>query len=197
MNDGVLPLLQGRRGHFLYESGHHGDLWFDLETLCRRPDDLRPLIADLASRLASYKPEVVCGPLVEGAFVALLVAGELGCEFTYANRFAPADSDRLFPVSYRLPAALRPLLKERRVAIVNDVINAGSAVRGAYEDLIRLGARVAVVGSLLVLGDAFPAFADQHGLALEALERMPFNLWMPEECPLCAKGEELEELAMA
>jgi len=31
MAENVLELLSARRGHFLLESGHHGDLWFDLE----------------------------------------------------------------------------------------------------------------------------------------------------------------------
>jgi orotate phosphoribosyltransferase len=197
MNAELGSLLHRRSGHFLYESGHHGDLWLDLETLCQSPAALRPFVVELASRLASYKPEVVCGPLVEGAFVALLVAGELGCEFTYANRFAATEHHRLYPVQYRLPATLGPVVKGRRVAIVNDVVSAGSAVRRTYEDLTSLGARVSAVGCLLVLGDAFPRFAEEHGLELETLERAPHRLWAPEECPLCAQGAELEKLAVA
>src|SRR5690349_15647390 len=123
MKNDVMSLACARRGHFLYESGHHGDLWLDLETLCLRPTELRPLISELASRLASYKPEIVCGPLVEGAFVALLVAQELGCEFVYANRIVTESSSELFPVEYRLPVALGSVVRDRRVVIVNDVIS--------------------------------------------------------------------------
>jgi orotate phosphoribosyltransferase len=197
MNEHVLALLQARSGHFLYESGHHGESWLDLETLCARPAELRPVVSELASRLASYKPEVICGPLVEGAFVGLLVAAELGCAFTYANRFAPETSGGLFPVTYNLPAPLRPLVKDKRVAIVNDVISAGSAVRGTFFDLQSSGARVVAVGSLAVLGESFRAFADEHGLPLEALATMPHRLWKPAECPLCAAGMTLEKLAIA
>ena len=198
MNADLASLLHRRTGHFEYESGHHGDVWLDLETLCQKPHSLRPFVSELASRLASYKPEVVCGPLVEGAFLALLVGGELGCEFTYANRFANnAGSGRLYPVEYRLPETLRTTVKGRRVAIVNDVISAGSAVRGTYVDLISHGARVSVVGCLLVMGDAFPAYAGEHGLAVEALDREPHHLWQSQECPLCAQGVPLERLAVA
>jgi orotate phosphoribosyltransferase len=187
--------MHGRRGHFLYESGHHGELWFDLETLCGRPDDLRPAIRELADRIAAYTPEIVCGPLVEGAFVALMVAEQLECTFTYANRFAPQMSQELFAVEYRLPDVQRPLVRGKRVAIINDVINAGSAVRGAYGDLVKHGAEVVAVGSLLTLGDSFAGFAGECGLATESLAHMPNNVWRPEECPLCKTGVTLEQLA--
>jgi hypothetical protein len=38
-------------------------------------------------------------------------------------------------VKYRIPPALRSQVRGKRVAIVNDVINAGSAVRGTFLDL--------------------------------------------------------------
>jgi orotate phosphoribosyltransferase len=155
------------------------------------------LSSGLAARLRAFQPDVLCGPLVEGAFVALLVAQELGCTFTYANRLAADASDRLFTVEYRLPASLHPLVEHRRVAIVNDVINAGSAVRGAYHDLVSQGAEVVAIGTLLLLGDGFSQFAIRHGITVEALARMPNHLWTPDACPLCAKGVALETLAVA
>jgi orotate phosphoribosyltransferase len=195
MKDKLLSLVRGRQGHFRLESGHHGDLWFQLETLCLHSRELRPFGARLAAQLVRYEVEVVCGPLVEGAFVALLVALELGCDFAYAERFADTTREGLFPVEYRLPRALQPVVKGKRVAIVNDVISAGSAVRGTYSDLQAIGANVVAIGSLLALGDAISEFAAGLGVALELLERMPNNLWTPSQCPLCAAGTPLEIVA--
>src|SRR6267154_2454757 len=152
----------------------------------------RSFAAQLAAQLAQYKVEVVCGPLVEGAFVALLVSLELGCDFAYAERFADTTREGLYPVEYRLPRALQPAVKGKRVAVVNDIISAGSAVRGTFSDLQALGADVVAVGALLALGDAIGKFTAEHHVALELLERMPNNLWMPSECPLCAAGVQLE-----
>ncbi|MBI3492336.1 MAG: orotate phosphoribosyltransferase [Acidobacteria bacterium] len=188
----VLKLVGARRGHFALESGHHADLWFDLESLCLRPARIRPLAVQLAARLAQYKIEIVCGPLVEGAYISLMVAENLDVEFVYAERFADPRRSTLFPVEYRLPASLRPLVRGKRVAIVNDVISAGSAVRGTFENLRTLDAQVVVIGALLVLGDAFPPFAAQHVIALEALQQSRYELWTPENCPLCAAGVPLE-----
>src|SRR5262245_50670022 len=159
MRDELLRLLAARKGHFRYESGHHGDLWLEIPRMYLRPDRLRPLAAGLARRLAGYGVEAVCGPLVEGALLAQMVAEELGAEFSFAEQFARPRGDGLYPVGYRIPAALRPCARGKATAVVDDVINAGSAVRGALADLRACGARPVAIGALLVLGPSAPAFA--------------------------------------
>ena len=167
----------------------------NLELLCLRPEFVRQRASELASRLVGYQVEVVCGPLVEGAFVALLVASELGAEFCYTERFVPQSDGQapsLFPVEFRVPAVLREKLRGKRVAIVNDVISAGSAVRGTLDDLRSCGAEAVAVASLAVLGPSAEAFAALNNLALESLRSFPFTMWRPAECPLCQAGVALQ-----
>jgi orotate phosphoribosyltransferase len=78
------------------------------------------------------------------------------------------------------------------VAVVNDVISAGSAVRGAFADLLACGARPIAIAALLVLGDSASRLAEENRVPLLALAERPFPLWRPEECPLCAAGTTLE-----
>jgi len=132
LQDELNELIQARNGHFLLESGHHGDLWLDLELLCLQPARIQPFASALARRLAEHRVDAVCGPLVEGAFVGLMTAQELGVEFFYTEPCRQADDGELYSMAYRLPTALRERISGKRVAIVNDVINAGSAVRGTY-----------------------------------------------------------------
>jgi orotate phosphoribosyltransferase len=188
-----VSMLPGRIGHFALESGHHSDLWMNLELLCRRPEFVRQRAAMLARRLEPHRVDAVCGPLVEGAFVALMVATDLGAEFCYAERIEPAAADgSLFPVEYRVPSALRGGLKGKRVAIVNDVISAGSAVRGALADVRACGAEPVAIASMAVLGSSAAAFAEREQIALESLASFPFNLWIPSQCPLCESGVPLD-----
>jgi orotate phosphoribosyltransferase len=194
MRKELAKLLASRKGHFPLESGHHGDLWLDLELLCLHPPKLRPFATELARRLSSHNVEAVCGPLVEGAFVALMIASALDVEFFYAERFAPPQSDALYPVKYRLPDALRDKVRGKRVAIVNDVINAGSALHGTFADLKVCGAEPVVIASLLVLGSSASSFAAENNIPLESLASMPNALWLPSECPLCAAGVQLESV---
>jgi orotate phosphoribosyltransferase len=191
----VRALLRARRGHYQLESGHHGALWLDLELLCLRPAAVEPLAAALAARLAPHDVQAVCGPLVEGAFVALMVARALDVPFTYSDRVVDPAATGLFPVRYVVPPALRPQLAGRRVAIVNDVINAGSAVRGTLADLAACGAETAAIATLAVMGDSAFTLAHAAGAPLEALATLPGELWDPRTCPLCAAGAPLDGAA--
>src|SRR4029078_13028519 len=136
----VAALLPWRKGHFRFESGHHGDTWLSLELLCLPPEPVKARAAALGDCLSQQRPDMVCGPLVEGAFIALMVARRLKVPFTYAERFDPSavahrakadsKSDDMFPVSYRLPGRQRDLVAGKRIVITNDVIGAGSADLG-------------------------------------------------------------------
>ena len=191
----MLRLVAARKGHFLLESGHHGDLWLDLELLCKHPKQTEPLCFTLAKRLLRFNIDVVCGPLIEGAFIGLFVASELGSSFVYSERFARSGKNGLFPAGYRLPDSLRRIVQGKRTAIVNDVINAGSSVRGTLEDLEVCGAKVVAIGTLLTLGDSIQQFANARNLGFESLAMLPNELWDPTACPLCMKGAPLEDVA--
>jgi orotate phosphoribosyltransferase len=130
----------------------------------------------------------VCGPLVEGAYTALLVAERLGLPFVYAERFDDGDRSALFTIRYRLPGPLREVVRGRRVAIVNDVVSAGSAVKGTHADLVACEAAPVALATLAVLGAAAAAFAKATGMRLECLLEQPLTIWTPQECPLCADG---------
>jgi orotate phosphoribosyltransferase len=193
MREEVLSLFAARKGHFRFESGHHGDLWLEIAPAYLHPNRLRRYAAELARLLAAHQVEAVCGPLVEGAFLAQMVAEELRVEFYFVEQFARTQADGLYPVGYRVPEALRLSVLGKRIAVVDDVINAGSAVRGAIEDLQACGAQLVAIGALLVLGLPASALAASKGVPLETLSHLPKNdLWEPSSCPLCASGAPLE-----
>jgi orotate phosphoribosyltransferase len=189
-------LLAARRGHFRFESGHHGNLWLDLEPLFVRPKPVRPFADRLAEQIAKYHVAAVCGPLSGGALVAEMVAAKLDVEFYFTEAVVgEPSSNGLFPVKYRLPNSLRSLIAGKRVAIANDVINAGSAVRGTFEDIRDCGAEVAVVSTLAVLGNTAAQYFAERNVPLEWLTQLPNDLYLPTDCPLCAAGVPLEDPA--
>ena len=76
----------------------------------------------------------------------------------------------------------------RRLLLVDDAVNAGSALSATLAELLACGAEPAGFASLLTLGDTVPRIAQQHGLPFFTLVLLQRGLWTPEECPLCRSG---------
>jgi orotate phosphoribosyltransferase len=194
----VLDALPSRTGHFVLESGYHTDLWLTLDALFVNPASIAPQVAALAGRLRGHAPTAICGPLLGGAFLAQALAMELGARF-FAVEPAPAapaapdaGAARLFTARYRLPPGQRACVRGERVAVVDDVISAGSSVRAAIAELTGAGGTIAAVGALLVLGEAALDHFAAHAIPVEALGRRGFSLQAPAECALCRAGVPLE-----
>ena len=190
-----LALVHGRPGHFLLESGYHGGLWLDLDGLFGRPQKVAPFVARLSDQLGRHAVDLVCGPLLGGALLAQSVATALGTEFCFTQPGPPADGVGLYQARYRLPAAFRSRVRGRRVAIVDDVMSAGSSLRATCAEIRSSGALPVAVGALLVLGEVGTRyFVDEQRLPVEAVIRDALELWPPSECPLCKQGAPLEDL---
>ena len=148
---------------------------------------MRAFVAELAKRVAEYRVDTVCGPLNGGAFLAELIALEVGVEFAFAERIV-SQRTGLFPIDYRVPAVQRAALRGKRVAIVDDAISMGSATRATVADLELCMARPVVIGALLAIGPGGPEFAAARPLPFERLADLPMRTWLPSECELCASG---------
>jgi len=192
MTDGIEQALRqavsATRGHFRYESGHHGDLWLDLDSLFLDAARMRGWAAALARQTAGLGAEVVCGPLTGGAFLAQSVAAELGLGFVHAERRVEGGV-----VEYRIPAPLAAAVGGRRVLVADDAINAGSALGLTLAELRRHGAVPAGVACLLTLGEAAGRIAAANGVPMLALALLERGMWRPEDCPLCAVGVPLQD----
>jgi orotate phosphoribosyltransferase len=104
--------------------------------------------------------------------VAFAVASALDVTFAWST-----------PPDYALTGAVGG-----RVAIVDDAINAGSAVTSTAAALT--GADLVVVGALLTLGAAPDTIA---GAPVERLTTLDSALWSAPTCPRCAAGSPLDD----
>jgi orotate phosphoribosyltransferase len=191
----MLNALPARRGHFLLESGYHTDFWLTLDAMFVDVAAAAPLVSQLADRLRRHDITAVCGPLLGGAFLAQALATTLGVRFycTVPDAEPRLTDGGLFAARYSLPAGVAPRIGGERVAVVDDVISAGSSVRATIAALDGAGASTIVVGSFMMLGEAGARHFAERALPVETLDRQPFNLWQPADCPLCAAGSEPED----
>jgi orotate phosphoribosyltransferase len=164
-------------------------LWLDLDTLFLDARELRRWGTALAERAASRDSQVVCGPLTGGAFVAQEMAAELGASFVFIERFvSPAGA-----VTYRIPSSLRARVRGRRTIMVDDVVNAGSALIACVAELRACEAELVGFASLLALGESVTRTMQQFGVPFFTLGTLQRGLWPPEDCPLCRAGVPLED----
>ena len=145
-----LPL---RTGHFLLESGYHTDTWLTLDELFGNPPRSNRSSTGWPSDCVRTARASSAGPLTGGAFLALAVAAKLAVRFGYTEPAAAASTEALFAAHYRLPRALEPSVSGQAVAVVDDVISAGSSVRASIASLDAAGASTVAVGALMVLGE--------------------------------------------
>ena len=186
-------LVQARSGHFVLESGYHAGLWLDLDSLFASPRAIAPFVERLAARLRAYEPHMVCGPLLGGALLAQALATVLGVEFCFTQPAPSPSAPALFRARYLLPPAFQGRVRNRRVALVDDVMSAGSSLRATSEELRSYGAIPVAVGALMTLGDVGERHFKTQGLAVEAVVRDELEVWVPSACSLCARGVPLED----
>ena len=99
----------------------------------------------------------------------------------------------VFSARYRLPPGVTSAIRGERVAVVDDVISAGSSVRATTAALASAGATTLVVGAFVVLGHTAVTHFTREHIPIEALEYRDFNLWVPGDCPLCLAGVPVED----
>lgn len=123
------------------------------------------LSADLAATLAPFEPDVVIGLPTLGLTLAAAVARHLGHQ-----RYVPLGTSRKFwyleelsvPMSsittkqekrlYIDPRML-PLIEDKRVALVDDVISSGSSIVAGLSLLAASGIRPVVIGAAMLQSD--------------------------------------------
>jgi orotate phosphoribosyltransferase len=178
----VARLAQPRRGHFDLGTGYHGDLWLDLDALFLRPARLRPYVQWVSARLDTHQIDAVCGPLEGGAFLALAVADVLDAAFVPAGRAAGPGPGQ---PGYHLPPGIERRVAGWRVAIVDDAINAGTAVTACFGLLRHSGAVPVAAGALLALGQGAGTIEATMSVPCYAAATVPSQVWPAADCPLC------------
>lgn len=186
----MISLASPRSGHFDLATGHHGDLWLDLDGLFLYPAVLRPHVEELARLLRAHRVDAVCGPVEGGAFLAQAVAAVLGAAFLPAYRVPSGDG--AVPGGYRLPRVPGGM-RGWRVAIADDAVNAGTAVRACFALVNERAASVAAVAALISLGAARESWTQASvSVPFYAVETVPARVWPASRCPLCASAVRLD-----
>jgi len=182
MSQDVLAILQAigalKRGHFLFSSGRHGDVYLEKFDLLRNPVATSDICVGFVEQFASERIDVVVGPTTGGILLAFETARQLRVGAAYAERSSEAGPVREF----RRGTTFAP---GSRVLVLDDILTTGGSVRETLKALEPHPVEVVAVGVLVDRSGGRVQLAD---VPLFALATQDIASWDPSECPLCHEG---------
>jgi orotate phosphoribosyltransferase len=185
-------LLSG--DHFVYINGEHGDGWIDKDAIFPNTEWASELCAMLAQRVSDRNAEIVCGPATGGLIVSQWTAHHLRLPSVFADHGKEQGYDPAAALAAGGP--LRPpfvlkrgydrAVRNRRVLVVDDVVNTGESLLETTQAVRDAGGEVITVAALCTRGNAG---ADDVGCSDFAyLAEIEIPSWPAAECKLCRDG---------
>ncbi len=179
-NVDVRELLMARdallEGHFLLASGLHSDRYVQCALLLQHPADAETLAREIAARWSDTEVDSICGPALGGMVIGYELARAMGTRGFFTERKEGV-------MQLRRGFTITP---GERILIAEDVVTTGGSAQETRELLESHGGKVVGFTSLVNRG----AHRDLN-VPFRALLDVQAAIWKPEECPLCAKGEQV------
>ena len=168
-------------GHFELRSGLHSARYFQCARIMEDPKLLERLCGELAQRLRAViggmPIDTVAAPAMGGIIVGYELARALGARSIFVEK----DSEG------RLMLRRFQIRSGEKVVVAEDVVTRGGRVQETTDIIRRHGGKV--VATAVIVDRSGGAFVPEERL-VSLLESAP-EVWRPEECPLCARGEPL------
>jgi orotate phosphoribosyltransferase len=178
-------------GHFILSSGNHSRFYLQSAKVLEDPKRagvLAEALADLV-RKSGVEVDTVCAPALGGILAGYELARALGVRSIFVERKESVmQLRRGFEIS-----------KGEKVLVCEDIITTGGSAMEACEVIEGLGGEVVAFAALANRG-----FCSRDGSGKEpssecklpadkplfALADFEFEIFSPNECPMCAEGSE-------
>lgn len=182
----ILEVLESRgavlRGHFELSSGRHSNLFVQKFRVLEHPR-LAQRFGESLAELFDKRFDVVAAPAVGAVVLGFSTALAADARSVFAERVDDRMAFRRgFHIGHR-----------ERVLVVEDVVTTGGSAREVVDLVKEAGGEVVGVGALLDRADPSRSDAAALGAPLRALVQLKVDSWAPDECPLCAADEPLED----
>ena len=178
-------------GHFKLSSGNHSQFYLQSAKVLEDPKTAKLLADALAHEIkaSGLKIDTVCAPALGGLIAGFALAGALDVRFIFAERVdGVMNIRRGFEVS-----------KGEKVLMCEDIITTGGSAMEAARVVKELGGEIVGVAALANRGFCKRENSDiitkpncklPQDIPFFALEDFTFEMYAPEECPLCRDGSE-------
>ena len=177
------PILEGFKvtealleGHFILSSGLHSPNYLQCALALQQPEDAAIFGRAIAAKLAAEQFDTVASPAIGGLVIGFAVAQALGIRFIWTERENGV-------MTLRRGFTMK---EGERILVVEDVITTGGSTRECIAALESHGAKVVAAASII---DRSNGKADV-GVPRISLVSLDVPSYAPDECPMCARGEE-------
>ncbi len=176
-------------GHFLLASGNHSNRYLQSAKVLEHPKKAALLTDALAKMIqeAGIEVDTVCAPALGGVLAGYELARSLDVRSIFVEKKEGGmELRRGFEVA-----------RGEKIIICEDIITTGGSALKAAQAIEALGATVVAFASLANRGfckrvdgndTAKPECALPNDVPLFALDDFTFEMFSPEECPMCKEG---------
>jgi len=176
-------------GHFLLSSGKHSEYYLQSARVLEHPEIAEKLANELAKQIknAGIEVDTVCSPAIGGLLAGYELARALGVRFIFTERVKGLMSLRRgFEVS-----------KGEKILICEDIITTGGSAMEAAREVEKRGAEVVAFAAIANRGVCKRVNGKSERKSecklpedkpFFALEDFDFEVYNPEECPMCKAG---------
>jgi orotate phosphoribosyltransferase len=178
-------------GHFLLASGNHSSRYLQSAKIMEYPKKAAVLTDALAEmiRAAGIEADTVCAPALGGVLTGYELARSLDVRSIFVEK------DGKGGMVLRRGFEIKP---GEKVIVCEDIITTGGSALKAAKAIEALGGEVVAFASLANRGfckrngsnlEAKPECALPPEIPLFALDDFTFEMYPPEECPMCKAGQ--------
>jgi orotate phosphoribosyltransferase len=178
-------------GHFVLSSGNHSQFYLQSARVLENPKVAEQLAGELAKKIieSGIKIDTVCSPALGGLIAGYELARALGVRFIFTERKdGEMQMRRGFTVS-----------NGEKVLICEDIITTGGSALEAGREVEKQGGEVVGFSAIANRGfckrvngldKSLPNCKLPEDKPLFAIDDFIFDIYKPEDCPMCKNGSE-------
>ena len=178
-------------GHFKLSSGNHSQFYLQSAKVLEDPKTAKMLADELAKQIRESGIEIdtVCAPALGGLIAGFALAQALDVRYIFAER---VDGDMTIRRGFEIN-------KGEKVLMCEDIITTGGSAMEAGAVVKELGGEIVGVAALANRGfchrqnseiETKPNCKLPQNIPFFALADFTFEMYSPQECPLCKDGSE-------
>lgn len=171
--------------HFVYTSGRHGEVYVNKDAIYPHTELMSEVGKAFAEAFKNEQVEAVVAPALGGIVLTQWTGYHLS-QLTNKNVLSVYAEKSTEPPGFVLKRGYDKLIENKRVLVLEDILNTGGSVKNVLTLLESLKVKVVGVAAVCNRGGLLPV--DFNVDRLFSLTNLKLETFDSTSCPLCQKG---------